>query len=181
MKPAERKKTPQFRAGPLGSAPSSWNCGVAISASSDSLIRRPRIYCRIYCPLSSVSDTECQFVIPFLHVALLVSISSLEDGEDAITGCRTGSGDLLASMEGSASIAINHNLWPLLGLPGSLLLPRAMAEAQEWSEASLSARCNWKAGWARPAFGIRRFGKGPVCCRTGPAGCRYSGIVDHRL
>ena len=82
------------RAGPFGSALSSWNWGVTISVMSDSPIRGPRINCPIYCPFSYVSAAGCPFVTLFLHVGLtgvhsfpgngmlasLVSIPSLEMG-----------------------------------------------------------------------------------------------------
>ena len=98
------------RAGPMGSALSSWKGGVAIYALSDPLIRRPCFYC----PLLSVPDPVVLICLPILHVGF--------DGVRCLPGrtrglwslvVPTGSGDSGTFLEGRIFVSpepvINHH------------------------------------------------------------------------
>ena len=93
----------------MGSALSSWKGGVAISASSDPLIRRPRFYCPLCVP-----DPAVSICLPILHVGL--------DGVRCLPGrprgllmlvVPSGPGDSGAFLEGRISVSpvpvINHH------------------------------------------------------------------------
>ena len=81
-------------------------------------------------------------------LASMVSISSLEGGEDDITGCSTGSGDPLAFLEGGASVSINHHFMA----PGQITRAlsgyrQAEAGAQGWMGPVLQPDAIERLGW----------------------------------